>query len=755
MMGASGAHSPSPPSFDELVADLRLLRSRGLGCARQVALPALARAVNLSGNSSSATSADMQSGDIEALLRKVVPHLGGGREGQSAEYTFGLAQGTKLWTATDRRKAAAKAQGVSTDRFRKGYEPRIIEQLAEGILTELSNVGRRSISSAGRDSLQTLDMRRKLFSRSSLIQLGRRRTAYPLDLSLAELVRSNLFVATAISRYNRREKSKTFTTAQIASALSEGRSCLLLGEPGAGKSLTLYKIAVECANSGLTPVAVRAEDLPDLALFADLFENSEAGINVVLLIDGLDEAMTAWAASEGTPQLLPDIVSTLPCLITCRTREYEESATLNQADVVFDDIYSLQQWSVDTEFREYLGRLEDARLVDGDRLYDIVAGSRELSRLVTRPLYARMLTFVGENSARGLSNLPQLYGEYMSKLAHVADIALERRRCELPRGALGLWKILAWNSYVAKSVGQDAIRLDGIESTLLPTRSAECVRSGLDYILDRRTHNGIALGEFIHYSFYEYLLARRVCDGLLSRDIDIIELLRRDLSREVRHHLVGQLQLGGAAEATSRLAAVYDELQSRNKESSDHLTVANLIIYLLSRTSPDINRIMATLTTLLRRETSAFLRSAILWSLCHLGSAEAASQFFDELEADDELRITCRGYVLYYYGDMVHGDGPPFVDLPPYSTPVVRTRQQLLSLFRTPEFTTHVAVERTFIDIYTFVDVLKHRDVTISKADQQCLIDLTETMSSPHIKDRMSNRLRSMIQQLRTSEGEQ
>lgn len=48
--------------------------------------------------------------------------------------------------ATERRKAAAKAQGVSTERFRKGYEPMLIEQVAEGILAACHERRTRKLS---------------------------------------------------------------------------------------------------------------------------------------------------------------------------------------------------------------------------------------------------------------------------------------------------------------------------------------------------------------------------------------------------------------------------------------------------------------------------------------------------------------------------------------------------------------------------------------------------------------------------------
>jgi hypothetical protein len=49
-----------------------------------------------------------------------------------------------LWNVTDRRKAAAKAQGVATETFRKTYETQLLQQVAEGVLAQLHDWRLRS-----------------------------------------------------------------------------------------------------------------------------------------------------------------------------------------------------------------------------------------------------------------------------------------------------------------------------------------------------------------------------------------------------------------------------------------------------------------------------------------------------------------------------------------------------------------------------------------------------------------------------------
>lgn len=125
---------PRSPSHSDLVDDLRTVREKGLGHLRRYVTPALTVACERYG---AATDDTHRPTAVEALLRQAVEKMGGGKSGEAASYTFGLVQGTKLWNSTDRRKAAAKAQGVSMERFRKGYENVIIDQMAEGILALL------------------------------------------------------------------------------------------------------------------------------------------------------------------------------------------------------------------------------------------------------------------------------------------------------------------------------------------------------------------------------------------------------------------------------------------------------------------------------------------------------------------------------------------------------------------------------------------------------------------------------------------
>ncbi|WP_329461494.1 hypothetical protein [Streptomyces sp. NBC_01431] len=122
---------PDPAS---LLSELREVRRAGLVRLRGRSLPALesgAEAVT-------AVAARTPGAAVETLLRLAVSRLDAGTLRTAAEYTLGLAQGTRDWPASSRRARAASVYGVSVERFRKDHEVMVLGQVAEHILRLVS-----------------------------------------------------------------------------------------------------------------------------------------------------------------------------------------------------------------------------------------------------------------------------------------------------------------------------------------------------------------------------------------------------------------------------------------------------------------------------------------------------------------------------------------------------------------------------------------------------------------------------------------
>ncbi len=123
--------APDVPTLDEIVADLRTLRERGLVRIRHTDLDDLMRAAGRTGLAEAPSGGP---GAVEAILRAAVENLGGGTLGGAAGATFGLGRGERDMAAQDRRRRAALTYGVSVERFRKHHERIVLEQVAEEIL---------------------------------------------------------------------------------------------------------------------------------------------------------------------------------------------------------------------------------------------------------------------------------------------------------------------------------------------------------------------------------------------------------------------------------------------------------------------------------------------------------------------------------------------------------------------------------------------------------------------------------------------
>jgi hypothetical protein len=225
---------------------------------------------------------------------------------------------------------------------------------------------------------------------------------------------------------------------------------------------------------------------------------------------------------------------------------------------------------------------------------------------------------------------------------------------------------------------------------------------------------------------------------------EAVALLRRDVTREVRHHLVGQLRQVASERLGERLVWLYHQVRSSEQVgSADRLTVCNLLVYLISRTSDDA---MSQLAGLLVDEDDSFLLSAVLWALCHLGSDSALARFFELLQSDDEFRACSRGYVLYYYGDF-RSAKPPFLDLPPYVAHE-RTSTRVPAMFASAGFG-DVPVQRRYVDIYTFLDVHLVRGSEVSSRVSSILRATVDAVlqegGPPTVKDQLLDMYRTNL----------
>ncbi|MFB6519835.1 hypothetical protein [Streptomyces sp. NPDC056401] len=130
-----------------LLAELKEVRRAGLIRLRGRALPGLEAAATAV-TAMTSGGARPPGAPIEVLLRSAVSRLDAGTLRTAAEYTLGLAQGTRDWPASSRRARAASVYGVSVERFRKDQEVMVLDQVAEQIVRLAADAAAAAAASA-------------------------------------------------------------------------------------------------------------------------------------------------------------------------------------------------------------------------------------------------------------------------------------------------------------------------------------------------------------------------------------------------------------------------------------------------------------------------------------------------------------------------------------------------------------------------------------------------------------------------------
>lgn len=126
---AAARSGPGQLLYDEL----RIVRQSGLTRISAPAVPLLLEAARVVNG-----TAELPAGEaVRRLVLAAIEQLGDGPESTMAAQMLGTAPGTRMWSAADRRKAAARTQGVSVERFRHGYEPQLLQLVADEIATRL------------------------------------------------------------------------------------------------------------------------------------------------------------------------------------------------------------------------------------------------------------------------------------------------------------------------------------------------------------------------------------------------------------------------------------------------------------------------------------------------------------------------------------------------------------------------------------------------------------------------------------------
>lgn len=550
-------------------------------------------------------------------------------------------------------------------------------------------------------------------------ELGRRRTAFPTDLSLAELRERGLLVPARLTGHG----DEPIDEQAVLDTVTAPSSVLVLGPPGGGKTVFAYEAARRLLDRGIIALTVDLATLPEeppssLAELVRDIADRHADIEgeIVLIVDGVDELLAGGVQVDRIAQRLESLAGLAGLIVTCRDYDYERQLAAVVKPELFSAIFHLQPWRVEPEFSSFVAQLVKAGLLQDASMVRRVAHDERLHLLVARPLHARMLTYVAEDGLP--DDASRLYEQYMGKLSAATASALRRTDCRVD-DVLAVWADAAWLT-LASGRRADALPVDALLGAFRAQGiEPACAWRVLNPILDPNPV-GIAQAAFVHYSFYEYLVAHHVARELAAardaRDSPrAAAALKHDLPQEVRRHLTALLRrtLLNAYDWPAWLVDVYSAIPA---ESDSRLVTCNLIAYIACRLEvPFVEELRA----LLDVTDDPFLRNSLMWALARGDDRTTLSRYTEELDADERLSALNRGYLLYYYGDIPAGD-PPFADEEPWRS-WDHTRRKLVERFAAVERYGATPPSRKVIDLYTFCDFARVRGERLG-TDESALI---------------------------------
>ncbi|MEA2901691.1 MAG: hypothetical protein QOH36_1578 [Actinomycetota bacterium] len=586
-------------------------------------------------------------------------------------------------------------------------------------------------------------------SATLLRRYGRRRTAFPTDLSLSELADAKLVV---LPRFGHAAAPQRSVAAdELIIGMAKRENVLLLGSPGIGKSVALYELAQLARVRGITPLVYRLSELrrlfasgEEFASLQNKLANAAPEELPVFFVDGLDEAgVTDGSGARNLSSWLSTLAEMGPLAASCRSVDFERHLAAYVEPIGFEKIVTVSPWRAEVEFRSFIEKLVAADHLPDLSLSELALARDALRRLVEIPLFARMLTLIGPADSTDVASEEDLYFRFFTGLDIRTKVLLVDAGCEIEPSLFSLWEEAAWTVFASSLIRDEAVNYPALLQILGPLAGGEeCARRAVYPILDVGHRVGEREAEFIHYSFYEYLLASAIVRRLSSESTaeNTVQLvLGSDLPRRVRHFIAGRLRADGKPHVPALLKTTYEDLR-RNCPLEQARPGCNLIVYILSRAFESDTL----LRELLAIEVDDFLRNSLRWGLCHRGAIDVAVEFISELDYSARFAAMCRGYLLYYHGDLSRDNEPPYFD----NEPIVswsRTRAAVSGLMSNESYGRTVPIARQVIDLYTFYSFALVRDEQLNDAEAGiCLTILEEMWSASAVASRVLHRLQAM-----------
>lgn len=253
-------------------------------------------------------------------------------------------------------------------------------------------------------------------------QRGRLRTAYPMDFSFSDLYTNSLYVTPHLGLLQQ-QTTTILEYQELAQNLINGDSILVIGDPGSGKSFLSYLIQTHIIDADVGAVSYTISEVlsEETLQFLRAIAKVAAHIKIkpIVLIDGLDEWGTSdKKVSQNLLAIISELSRSMSLLVICRREDYETRLFREVPSSSFSSLLVVKDWKFEYEFRSFISKLANFNYIEEpDILCQIIEKRPALYRLTSRPLYARMLTYVlaqpkFDNTDNNIS-LGSLYSNYL------------------------------------------------------------------------------------------------------------------------------------------------------------------------------------------------------------------------------------------------------------------------------------------------------------------------------------------------------
>jgi hypothetical protein len=476
----------------------------------------------------------------------------------------------------------------------------------------------------------------------------------------------------------------------LAEWLLGGRSVLLLGDPGLGKSTAalLAYASLESAARKIPPHGVLRGRWRDL----DVADEDWSGtvrrllgltygrepwpaslelprLNWVIVLDGLDESPLS---SIQATQVLRHLGEAATLLVTCRERDH--GRYLEAGGSTFSIIVELESWD-DKRLEAYAGALEKA---GRELAAEAVRGSMRLGRrpeLISYPLWLTMLTYLAENEEHFRLEPFDDLGLLRRTMGAVANVESRRHGQDDVPALEAAWRRIAWKLHVRRREGHGPLTEAELANEVGLALGDACFIAACS-LLD--VGDGMVSG-FRHEVVHAYWLGEEIAVRLPGAGADeVVELLRWQRSAIANDAVRQRLRRDGRApESVATLRSRFFDIPAGPPGDF----VKNQILYFLGRLD-DPTRSREFLAGVWRSDEPEFVRYSAAFNGAMIGAAGVEEDYYHHLQDDADSDSLNRGYHMFYHGDIdLLETQMPYRD-EDYSVPARRSVEVLIDRLR-------------------------------------------------------------------------